>query len=114
MSTPEDRRREAEDGPAQENDLPRQRMDINNIEIGWVTKGAIMLTCALAVSILGWMASKIDATDGKVDTIRAGQVEEIKQRSERDVAILTRLSGVESEVQGLKSRTEKLEQEIRK
>jgi hypothetical protein len=113
VTTPEDQRREAPDGP-EEMELTRQRMDINQIEMGWVTKGAIVLTCIMAVSILGYMASKQDSTESKIDEIRKGQIDEIKQRADRDVAILTRLSGVESEVQGLKSRTEKLEQEIRK
>lgn len=112
-ANPEDLRREAPDGP-EDDCLPRQRMDINQIEIGWITKGSIILGVTLGLSILGWMASKIDSGDTKLDAIRASQADEVRSRAQMQIELMGRLSGVENEVQGLKSRTEKLEQEIRK
>src|SRR5688572_26305673 len=106
MTTPEDRRRDAPDGP--EDDMPgtRQRMEFHHIELGTFGKVAIFL----GLCILTWMLAKIESGDAKLDKIRDSQVQEIKERAEMQTEIMTRLSGVESEVQGLKSRTEKLEQ----
>lgn len=99
-------------------EMPRkrvsQKMYFERLEMTPTTKALIGLACFLGLVILGWMGAKIESTGATVDAIRSGQVDQVKQQAERDVAILTRLSGVESEVQGLKSRTEKLEQEIRK
>ncbi len=99
-------------------EIPRkkvsQSMYFERLQMTDTTKALIAISVFLGLAILGWMAAKIESTDSTVDAIRAGQVDQVKQQAERDVAILTRLGGVESEVQGLKSRTEKLEQEIRK
>lgn len=99
-------------------EIPRKRvnqtMHFEQLQMSSTTKTLIGLAVFLGLSIFGWMARTVESTSTKVDEIRAGQVEQVKQQAERDVAILTRLGGVESEVQGLKSRTEKLEQEIRK
>jgi hypothetical protein len=110
MTTPEDRRREAPDGPEDDVPGPRQKIEIHQIELGTFGKVALFL----GLCILTWMLAKIEGSDGKIDQIRNSQVEEIEKRAQMQVEIMGRLSGVESEVQGLKSRTEKLEQEIRK
>ena len=99
----------------------KQLMHFEQLKMTDTTKALIGIVVFLALSMLGWMAAKIDSTDSTLDEIRAGQIQqakdsaaEAKDQAARDIALLTRLSGVESEVQGLKSRTEKLEQEIRK
>lgn len=89
---------------------PRHKIEIHQIELGTFGKAALIL----ALGILSWMLAKIEAGDSKLDKIRDSQVEEVKERAAMQTEIMTRLSGVENEVQGLKSRTEKLEQEIRK
>lgn len=111
MSDPQDRRREAPDGPEDTDEMgPRQKMELHMLELG--TFGKVSLFLALA--ILTWMLAKIEGGETKLEEIRNSQVQEIEKRAEMQIELMGRLAGVESEVSGLKSRTEKLEQELRK
>jgi hypothetical protein len=110
QDTPEDRRREAPDGPEDDMPGPRQKIEIHQIELGTFGKVALFL----GLCIMTWMLAKIEGGDAKLDDIRNSQAEEVRARAQMQIELMGRLSGVESEVQGLKSRTEKLEQEIRK
>lgn len=92
----------------------KMSMSIEQLQIPATTKALAGVVASLVLLILGYSASKQESTEGKVDQIRDAQIEEIKQRAEQNAQIMNRLSGVESEVQQLKSRTEKLETEIRK
>lgn len=108
--TPEDRRRESPDGPEDDLPVPRQKIEIHQIELGTFGK----LSLVLALAILSWMLAKIEVGDTKLDDIRKSQSDEVKARAQMQIEVMGRLSGVEARLGGLESRTEKLEKEIRK
>lgn len=91
-----------------------QRMHIDNLHIPGSTKVACAAVLFLFLGIAGWIIRTGESTAEKVDQIKDQQAAQSIKQAEQSAEMLSRLSGVESEVQGLKSRTEKLEQEIRK
>ena len=99
-------------------DQPRKRvkqtMYFERLEMTGTTKALIAIISFLVISIWGWMAATVQSTGNTVDSIKDQQGQQAIKQAEQSAAIVMRLSGVEAEVQGLKSRTQKLEEEIRK
>lgn len=102
-----------------------QRMHLDGLIVPGSTKVAAAAVVFLFLGIAGWIIATGESTAGKVealgdatalklDAIKDQQAAAAIKQAEQSAAIVSRLSAVESEVQGLKSRTEKLEQEIRK
>jgi hypothetical protein len=92
----------------------RMRMHIDNLHIPDSTKLAMGAVLFLFLAIAAWIINTGESTADKVDQIKDQQAAQSIKQAEQSAEMLSRLSGVELEVQGLKSRTEKLEQEIRK
>ncbi len=99
-------------------EIPRkrvtQKMYFERLEMTNTTKGLLAISVFLGLTILTWMATKIESTSSNVETIKDQQAQQAIKQAEANAIILLRLGGVETEVQGLKSRTQKLEEEIRK
>ncbi len=91
-----------------------QRMHIDSLYVPTSTKIALSAVLFLFLGIAGWIISTGESTAQKVDQIKDQQAAQSIKQAEQSAEMLSRLSGVELQVQGLKSRTEKLEQEIRK
>jgi hypothetical protein len=92
----------------------KQTMYFERLEMTGTTKALIGLVSFLLLSIWGWMAATVQTTSNGVESIKDQQGQLAIKQAEQSAAVVGRLSAVESEVQGLKARTEKLEQEIRK
>ena len=99
-------------------EIPRKttkmRMHIDNLHIPDSTKLAFGAVLFLFLAIAAWIIHTGESTSEKVDQIKDSQAAQSIKQAEQSAAIVSRLSGVEGEVQGLKSRVEKLETEIRK
>ena len=92
----------------------KQTMYFERLEITGTTKALLGILTFLVLGIWGWMAATVQSTSSTVESIKDQQGQQAIKQAEQSAAIVMRLSGVEAEVQGLKSRTQKLEEEIRK
>ena len=108
MTTPEDRRREAPDGPEDDGDM-RQDVNIHRIYIPAFTQRVIAVCAGLLVLIAAWGGTNIQIMQRDI-------AEQKTQQAQQNAAVLVEIANIKAEasvtsarVGGLESRTEKLE-----